>query len=145
MKDIMLKITGKTLSAFPPNPDDPNNQNNTIEFMTAGKFSSRGGITRISYDESELSGMDGFKTQLTITGEKLKMTRSAKGLKDTCMEFEKGKRYESQYRTPFGDVDMELLTNNISCDDPEKISIDYSLVLKGIVESHNQLEIEVLQ
>ncbi len=141
----MLKITGKTLSAFPVNPDDPNNENSTIEFLTPGKFSSRGGITRISYDETELSGMDGCKTQITISGDKLKMKRSGIGLEDTCMEFEKGKRFESQYRTPFGDISMELLTNSISCEDPEKISIDYSLSLKGIVESHNQLEIEVLQ
>ena len=145
MRDILLKITGKTLSAFPVNPDDPKNQNSTIEFVTTGKYSSRGGITRITYDETELSGMEGCRTQLTISGEKLKMIRSGRGIEGTCMEFEKGKRFESLYRTPFGNICMELLTNNISCENPEKISIDYSLVLRGIVESHNQLEIEVLQ
>lgn len=145
MKDIMLKITGKTISAFPVNPDDPKNENNTIEFMTPGKYSSRGGITRISYEETELSGMQGCKTQITISPGKMKMTRVGNGIDDTCMEFEQGKRYESYYSTPFGKIGMELLTNSICLDDPSKISIDYSLSLKGIVESHNQLEIEVLQ
>ena len=150
MKDIMLKITGKTISARPVNPDDPENKNNTIEFVTQGKYSSRGGITRISYGETELSGMEGCKTQITISGDKLKMQRSGVGLaNDTTMEFEKGKRYEGQYATPYGNIGMEILTNSIDLGDPKeanhKISIDYSLSLRGIVESRNKLEIEVLQ
>ena len=146
MKDIMLKITGKTLSALPKNPDDPDNENNTIEFMTPGKITSRGGITRISYDETELSGMEGCKTQITITGEKLKMQRVGKAIPmGTVMEFEKGKRYEGLYQTPYGNVNMEILTNNIDIDANSKISINYSLALQGIVESNNQLEIEVIQ
>jgi len=146
MKDIVLKITGKTISAFPVNPDDPKNEKSTIEFMTAGKFSSRGGITRISYEETELSGMPGSKTQITISGDKLKLTRVGRGMNDTTMEFEQGKRYEGIYATPYGNIGMELLTNSIDAEDPsKKISIDYSLSLKGLVESHNSLEIEVLQ
>ena len=151
MKDIMLKITGKTISALPKNPDDPNNQNNTIELVTAGKYSHRGDITRISYDESDLSGMEGCQTQITINGNKLKMQRSGANLNFdsmTEMEFEAGKRYEGEYVTPYGNIGMEILTNQINLEgeeSPQKISIDYSLTLKGIVESRNKLEIEVLQ
>lgn len=146
MKDIMLKITGKTLSALPKNPDDPNNENNTIEFMTRGTYTSRGGITRIAYDETELSGMEGCKTQITISNGKLRMQRTGKDLPmNTIMEFEPGKRYEGLYETPYGNIGMEILTNKLSLDDPSKISIDYSLSLKGIVESRNELNIEVIQ
>jgi len=145
MKDIMIKITGRTLSALPVNPQDPNNENSQIEFVTSGQYSQRGGITKISYDETELSGMEGLKTQIIISGNKLKMTRKGPGFEDTTMEFEEGKRYEGMYATPYGNIGMELLTNSVSIDDSSKISIDYSLSLKGFLESHNQLEIEVLQ
>lgn len=146
MKDIMLKITGKTLSAIPANPDDPNNEQNTVEFITAGKMVSRGGVTRISYDETELSGMEGCKTQITISSDKLKMQRVGKMLPSgTCMEFEKGKRYHGSYATPYGNVAMEILTNNINVEDTSNISINYSLSIQGIIESNNELKIEVMQ
>lgn len=149
MKDIMLKITGKTLSALPANPADPENKHNTIEFLTSGKLSSRGGITRISYDESELSGMEGCRTHITISKGKLRMQRSGKNMESTVLEFEAGKRYEGSYATPYGSIGLELLTNSIDIGDPakenNKIQIDYSLTLKGIVESRNTMEIEVLQ
>lgn len=117
--------------------------------MTAGKCSSRGGITYITYDETEISGMAGCKTSITLNGDHLKMTRKgAVGTMDTIMEFEEGKRYEGVYPTPYGNIGMELLTNQIHFEKkeegPQKISVDYSLTLKGIVESHNQIEIEVL-
>ena len=145
MKDIMLKITGKTLSAMPKLPEDKK-LDNTVEFVTTGKMASRGGITRITYDETELSGMEGCKTQITISGEKLKMQRSGKALaNDVVMEFEKGKRYEGLYETPFGSIGMEILTNSIKLSGENKISIDYSMSLKGLVESRNTLDIEVIQ
>lgn len=142
MKDIMLKITGRVLSSSPA-PENPNDE--AIEFLTPGKFSSRGGITRISYEETELSGFEGCRTFITITGDKLKMQRIGKSLADeSVMEFEKGKRYEGVYETPYGSVGLEILTNDINVENPEKISIDYSLLLKGLMESRNKLDIEVL-
>ena len=146
MKDIMLRITGKTLSAYPKNPDDPENKNSTIEFLTHGQMASRGGITKILYDETDISGMAGCKTQIIISGQKLKMQRTGKDLPHgTTMEFEEGKRYKGLYETPYGSVTMEILTNAVNVDNPEKISVDYSLSLQGILESRNALEIEVIQ
>ena len=146
MKNIMLKITGKTLSAIPKNPDDPDNENSTVEFITSAAMQSRGGITRISYEETALSGMEGCQTQITISGQKLKMQRSGRDISGgTIMEFEEGKRYEGLYETPYGNIGMEILTNKINLENPSNISIDYSLTLKGIVESRNELSIEVIQ
>ena len=142
MKDIMLKITGRLVSSIPAPPDA---SDSVIEFTTPGKFSTRGGITRITYEETELSGFEGCRTYLTITGDKLKMQRKGKTLaEDSIMEFEKGRRYEGSYETPYGSVAMEILTNEIDVRNPEKISIDYSLALKGLMESRNTLDIEVL-
>ncbi len=151
MKDIMLKITGRTVSALPINPEDPQNKNSAIEFMTSGKISTSGEVTEIFYEESEFSGMEGCETHITISGGKLCLRRSGnnKELDPTVLEFEEGKRYEGYYPTPYGNVGLELLTNRIDFGDPKKannkISIDYSLSLKGLVESRNTIEIEVLQ
>lgn len=145
MKNIMLKITGKTIFAHGPNIKPETSQEDTIEFTTAAALASRGGITRITYDETELSGVEGCKTMITINGQKLKMQRSGRDLPSgTIMEFEEGKRYHGLYETPYGNIGMEILTNSVNFESENKISVDYSLSLQGLVESRNKLDIEVI-
>jgi len=134
----MLKITGSIQGE----------EETKIEFITAGTMKSRGNISFISYEESEISGMEGVVTSLTISADKVKMKRLGRGLDETVMEFEKGKRHNGLYATPYGNIGMELLTNDIKNvrkdDEISKLSIDYDLSLKGIAESRNILEIEIL-
>jgi len=146
MRDIMLKITGKTVTQ----KDNKENHEDTMEFTTEGKFFRRGTTTYLSYLESELSGMEGCMTSLIISKGKVKMKRSGKDLGvATVIEFEKGKRFEGLYDTPFGSVGMEVLTNSISSFDPGedgkgKLSIDYDVSLRGLSESRNKLDIEIM-
>jgi len=148
MKDIVLKITGKTLSTMPKPPEGL--EDDSVEFITEGKLSRRGNITYISYEETPLSGMEGCKTSLTITPKKIKMKRTGEGLEgDTVMEFEKGKRHEGIYETPFGPISMEVLADKITGLEPagdnrNRISIEYAISLKGLMESRKSLNIEVV-
>ncbi len=143
----MLKITGKQIVGA----DEVTDSDSVIEFITAGQLASRGGITRISYEETELSGLDGCTTSLIISGDKVKMRRRGDALvQDAVMVFEPGRRYEGLYETPMGSVGLEILTNNVTgrIDEeggPGKLTIDYSVSLKGLLESRNQLDIEVLK
>ncbi len=144
-KDVMIKITGVSNvydKGSPPRKD-------VIEFITEGKISSRGNVTRISYKELEESGLEGGITSLTITPKRVRVERTIGDYVPMHMEFEKGKRYNGEYSTPYGDMGLELLTNDITrtekIGDPNgKLSIDYSLSLKGLSESNNILEIEIL-
>ena len=146
MKDIMLKITGKTVKQI----QDKESHEDVIEFVTEGKLYRRGETTYVSYMESELSGLEGCKTSLTISDGKVKMKRSGEPLGiPTVIEFEKGKRFKGLYDTPFGSVGMEVLTNSITIfPDKEEgknhLSIDYSVSLRGVTESRNKLDIEIM-
>lgn len=148
MKDIVLKITGKTISTIPKQPEGSDDE--PVEFITQGKLSTRGNITFISYDESPLSGMTGCKTSLTITPTKVKMRRSGEHIQsETVMEFEEGKRHSSVYDTPMGPIGMEVLTDKISQfqtvgDNTDKMTIEYAVSLKGLVEARKSLDIEVV-
>ena len=65
---------------------------------------------------------------------------------DTVMEFQKGKRYEGMYETPFGAFQMEILTNHVENRLHEGVlDIDYAISLKGLVETHSQLNITILE
>ena len=138
MKDIMLKIEGSPAGS----PEE------AIEFVTEGKLSSRGNTTVIKYEESPLAGMEGCTTYLTISPKKVKLKRTGEMFPiPTVMEFEEGKRFTGMYETQFGAVGMEILTNRIN-QGPEvcgesKLSIDYSLSLKGLTESRNKLDITI--
>jgi len=140
MKDIKLKITGKHIY------EDV--EEDQLELVTEGKLYQRAGKIYLTYDESEFSGMQGCKTRLTLYDNVVCMARhgSAVGI-DTEIHFEKGKRYNGFYDTPFGTVEMEVLTNElVNTVDPAKggvVDIDYNISLKGLAEGRSRLKINV--
>lgn len=140
MKDIMLKIIGKQ---FTDEGDE-----DKMEFITEGKLYERNGATYLVYEESEFSGFPGCKTTLKLTENSIRMRRIGG---DTGYHadliFEKGKRFNSEYQTPYGKMEMEVLTsqveNNLSQEGYGDICIDYHVSLGGMAEGRNRLQIEV--
>lgn len=142
MKDIMLKIVGKQITSDSTDEEQ-------IEFITEGKMYERNEALYLVYEESEVSGMPGCKTSLKLKGDTIRMKRfSDKVGLDTVIEFQKGCRYEGYYDTPFGAIEMEVLTNNlvnnITQDGKGTIDIDYHVSLKGLSEGRSSLNIEVM-
>ena len=143
MKDITLKIIGKQFSA-------ENDGHDQMEFITEGKLYEKNGSTYLIYEESEFSGMPGCKTSLKLTGECIRMKRIGSGAAFGAeFVFEKGKRFRSNYKTPYGVFAMEVLTNdvinNLSEEGLGDIHIDYHISLSGMTEGRNCLSIEVTQ
>ena len=141
MKDIMLKIIGKQLS------DDV--EEVQLEFITEGQIYRKNKSLCLEYEESEFSGMPGCRTKLEFAGDKIRMSRFGIGVGlDTEIEFRKGKRYTGYYDTPFGAIEMEVLTNdienNLSAEGRGSVNIDYHICLKGLTEGRNRLNIEVM-
>jgi uncharacterized beta-barrel protein YwiB (DUF1934 family) len=138
----MLKIIGSQITR-----DEGDDR---MEFITEGRYTEEDGSVLLSYDESELSGIEGCTTSLRITGGKIKMERYG-GLigVDTAIEFEQGRRFKGYYETPFGSIAMEVLTNsivnNIEYDNASGyLDIDYNISLKGVTESRSRLKIEII-
>lgn len=142
MRDIMLKITGKQFTG--------DITEDRMEFITEGKLYERGDSKYVIYDESEFSGFPGCKTSLKLTGDCIRMKRIGSQV-GFGMEFifEKGKRFNGKYHTPYGNLDMEVLTNdvinNLSEEGFGDVNIDYHVSLNGMAEGRNKLKIEVMQ
>ena len=142
MKDITLKITGKQIST--------DNEEDKMEFVTEGRLYEKNSSTYIIYDESEFSGFPGCRTALKFTENTVKMTRIGKaagiGMEFT---FEEGRRFSSEYRTPYGAFDMEVLTRSIegglSPEGTGRMDIDYEVSLNGAREGRNMLTIEIVK
>ena len=145
MKDIMLKITGKTVRQ-----DEGSERNEDImEFVTEARMYERNGAVYLLYDETELSGIPGCRTRLRLRGDELQMKRFGENAGvGNEIKFEKGKRYNGLFDTPFGPIELEVLTNDLSGELTEagkgQIDIDYSISLKGLHEGRNILNITLM-
>lgn len=141
MKNIMMKIIGTQVTA--------DLEEDQMEFITEGKLYQRGDALYLIYDETEISGMPGCRTRLKLKNGTVKMKRIGENVGiDTEIEFEQGKRYTGYYDTPFGAIEMEVLTNRIENSlTPEgtgTVDIDYHISLKGLVEGRNKLNIQLM-
>lgn len=117
---------------------------NTIEFITDGIYRHTTDLTKISYFESEMTGMDGIKTVVTADKEKIVITRM--GEYKTQLILQEGKRHLCPYSTPYGEMMMGVNTgsiiNTLSADGGN-LSVDYSLEVNHNLASTNRLEISV--
>lgn len=141
MKEIFVKIRGQQAS-------DTDGES-TMEFITEAKLYERGDAMYLIYEETELSGIPGCKTRLRLKGDEVHMKRIGQGAGiGHEIRFEKGKRYEGLYNTPFGAIELEVLTNKLentlSPDGGGQIDIDYSISLKGLLEGRNKLNITLM-
>ena len=116
-----------------------------IEFTTEGEYQKKDDVITIMYEESEISGMKGSLTTLEVKDESIIMRRE--GVASSEMMFEEGKRYESDYSTPYGVLKVELLTKKLESDFSEEgngiITIEYDMSIRGLSESNNRLIVEV--
>lgn len=147
MENIMLKIVGRHVT----HEKGRDEEEDVLEFMTEGRLCQKRDSLYLIYKESEFSGIEGCTTSLKITGDKVRMRRYGHPLPiDTVIEFEKGKRFKGYYDTPYGAIEMEVLTNavennlNPAEDNKGSLAIDYHVSLHGMTEGRSKLNIEIL-
>ena len=105
MKEIVIKIDSDIRIVG----EEPQK----MELMTPAKFYEKGKSFYIAYEETELSGMEGDKTVLKISDEKVVMIRY--GSNPSEMIFVKGEKYATDYTTPYGVFKMENEHTRTSC------------------------------
>ena len=141
MKDVLVKIKSRQI----------NNETgeDEMEFVTEAKLYKRNGTIYLLYDESEFSGIPGCKTRLRLRGNQLQMKRLGDGAGvGNEILFTKGQRFTGLYDTPFGPIELEVLTNELAGDITEEgkgsIDVDYDISLKGLAEGRNTLNITLM-
>ena len=105
----------------------------STELMTEGTMTMGDGQIRLTYKESELTGMEGSVTSIGFdraAPEVISMMRT--GLVSTGMVFEKGKRHMCIYRTPISEFEVCVYAKNVD----NRLLTDGVLLLDYIVEIH---------
>ena len=80
---------------------------NATELMTEGTLEQTEDGFLLSYQETELTGMEGTLTTFEIGPGRVILRRS--GSVNSQMVFEEGKQHTSLYETPFGDLSVDIL------------------------------------
>ena len=114
------------------------------ELMTEGTMAlTEDGIV-LSYEESELTGMEGTTTTFEIKGPRVTLTRS--GAVNSQMVFEEGRQHTSLYETPFGELSVDIQTSELKHNLSERgglMEIKYSIAVEHTVTGRNCFKIRV--
>jgi uncharacterized beta-barrel protein YwiB (DUF1934 family) len=139
-RKVWLSIVGQS-------GDDPDHIDK-MEFVTEGNIYREQGASCLTYDESDVSGMPGTKTTVKVAKDEGKVSVIRLGSVNSIMEFEAGKRLQTMYKTPYGNIPMGVFTKGLQVDyddqmEPVKINLDYAVDLEGFGDSDHSLNIEV--
>ena len=112
-----------------------------IELVTEGTMEFRDGGWDVSYEESDLTGLDGVKTTFRVEEGKITLTRE--GRLRSQMVFQEGVRHESLYQMEFGALMMVVCAKKIVHDLTETggtvdlvYSIEIEHAMAGTVDYH---------
>lgn len=117
----------------------------SIELMTEGTLIlSGGGEMILSYQESELTGLEGTTTTFEIRGPQVILSRT--GGVNSQMVFEEGKQHTSLYETPFGELAVDIQTSRLRHSLTERgglMDLCYSISVDHSVTGRNAFKIRV--
>ncbi len=117
-----------------------------MEISAEGKLRVRDGEVRLSYEETELTGMEGATTVLSFHENNpglITMMRS--GTVNTALVFEEKNRHICAYQTPY--MPFELCVHTLKVDNrllsEGKIFLDYIIEFRGAKAEHNLFELSI--
>jgi len=117
-----------------------------FELTTQGKYKKQNGRYFVSYEGSEITGYDNTTTTLKIKDDYVSMIRFGKQMGSSQMIFEENKQYTGVYRTPHGNMTVDVFTNEMSVDMTDnggEVNLDYYVQLNSCQPVRNNLTVKI--
>ena len=115
-------------------------ENGPIEFITEGVKYEKDGKLQIEYEESpDGIGFEHIRTRIEIEGERVTMMRN--GPLKSNMVFEKGRKFEGNYVTPFGLMKLDVFASSVEVSTRENlgtIDLEYEMAMNSL-HTYNKL------
>lgn len=118
----------------------------SFELTTEGKYMKQNGKYLVSYEGSEITGYDNTTTTLKIQENLVSMIRFGKSAGSSQMIFEENKQYTGVYRTPHGNMSVDVYTNEmqVNVDDcGGEVMLDYFVQLNSCQPVRNNLKVKI--
>ena len=116
-----------------------------LELISEGMMdTAEDGTVTLTYDETELTGLEGTRTSFTIRDDTVTLSRT--GQVNSQMVFEEGRQHTSLYETPFGELTVDIQTGRLRHNLSERggvMEIQYSIAVEHRVAGRNQFKIRV--
>ena len=136
LKDVWISIN--SIHGYQQEDEDH------LEFTTDGYYYFEDGIGCLSYEESEVTGLEGTRTSMIVMPDQVVVDRD--GLITSRMIFKEGQKNSFLYETPYGNATMGIDTRKIfhSMDESGgKVEIDSVLNVEHAVVARNKFQITV--
>ena len=135
-KEIILFVRGEqTYDAVAPE---------VTELSTEGVMTIDGEEITLTYQESEITGMEGTTTRFTVRGDMVVLERT--GMIVSRMEFKQGERSSSFYETPWGTMEVDIVTTKLAHRFTERggvMEIAFTIAVNHQVTGENRFKIRV--
>jgi len=118
-KNVIISVKGTQTA---------NNDENILEFVTEGKYYKEDEAYYVTYDESEVTGMNGTKTTLKVMDGVVTLTRV--GSVNSQFVFQQGQKHISYYDTEYGSFVIGILAKEVDVridDNGGEIRVGYEL------------------
>ena len=138
MKDVIISIN--SLFSFEEGEEQQ------MEFTTDGYYFYEDEVGCLSYEETEVTGLEGTRTSVIVMPDQVVVDRD--GFVTSRMVFKEGLKSAFQYATPFGSATMGINTRRIRQNmglNGGKVEIDYVVDMEHMVASRNKFEITVTE
>ena len=115
-----------------------------MELVTEGRLICNDRGVLVSYQESELTGLEGTTTMLRINGPVVTLLRE--GTVNSQMVFEEGRRHLSMYETPYGSLSVGINTRRVKNSIGENggdLEIDYAIEIDNLMVGRNAFTMNV--
>lgn len=115
-----------------------------IDLMTQARLYERHGKYYITYDESELTGLEGTKTTVKLDGSTVSLVRTG-----TCpseLLFAEGQRHVGLYQTEYGALTISTHTKQLQNSIDEnggELTIDYTIEVDNSMVGHHRFRMTV--
>ena len=135
-KSVVISIKG--IQKYENMPPD------VVELVTGGVLTREGRSYTLSYQESQLTGLEGTLTTIQVDGDQITLMRV--GEFNSQMVFQEGRRHLSLYNTPYGAMTIGVNTLHLLArldDQGGDIEVDYAVEVDHAMAGRNVFRINV--
>ena len=132
-KDVLISVKGTQLME---------GDSDVIEMITPGNWYEKNGKQYLVYEESIAESDEPTKNTVKVYPDKIEVTK--RGLVESHMTFECGRKHMANYTTPIGLIVLGLTTSALDIEMDEQmlhVAIAYSLEMNGEYVSNCRLEL----
>lgn len=121
-------------------------EDETMSMLTSGQLEVDDTTAIIRYEESIDESLPPQPVEIRVENETVTMNRG--GSYSTQMVFRLGCRYEGQYHTPYGDMDLALYCTRLGYDlgdDGGALELSYQLDINGKFAAMHDMELNLFR